>query len=76
MVSAEWDFDGNGTFPVKQENIVFDEKPGKTTLKMTYKFTKAGTYFATLRVASQRNGDTKTPFARIQNLDRVRVVIK
>jgi hypothetical protein len=27
-------------------------------------------------VASQREGDTQTPFARIQNLDRVRVVVK
>ena len=76
VVSAEWDFDGSGTYPIKQNNLVFDEKIGKATLKMTHKFAKAGTYFATLRVASQRNGDAKTPFARIQNLDRVRVIVK
>jgi hypothetical protein len=76
IVSAEWDFEGQGTFPVKTENIVFDEEKGLTTLKMTYKFTKAGTYFPTLRVASQREGDDQTAFARIQNLDRVRIIVK
>ena len=61
---------------IKSEKIVFDENTGRATLKMTYKFTKSGTYFPTLRVASQRNGDAKTPFARIPNLDRVRVVVE
>jgi hypothetical protein len=28
-----------------------------------------------LRAASQREGDTATPFARIQNLERVRVIV-
>lgn len=76
IVSAEWDFEGQGTFPIKTKDIVFDEEKGLTTLKMTHKFTKAGTYFPTLRVASQREGDAQTPFARIQNLDRVRVIVK
>lgn len=76
IVSAEWDFEGAGTFPIKQKNIVFDKKTGRATVKTTYKFTKSGTYFPTVRVASQREGDTKTAFARIQNLDRVRVVVK
>ena len=30
----------------------------------------------TLRVASQRQGDAKTLYTRIQNLDRVRVVVE
>ncbi|WP_205319154.1 PKD domain-containing protein [Runella rosea] len=76
IVAAEWDFEGKDSFPIKSEKIVFDEKTGRATLKMTYKFTKSGTYFPTLRVASQRNGDAKTPFARIPNLDRVRVVVE
>lgn len=72
IVSAEWDFDGEGIFPVAEKL-----KSGKqVTLKTTHAFLKSGTYFPTLRVASQREGDTKTPFARIQNLERVRVVVK
>jgi hypothetical protein len=46
------------------------------TLKTTYAFSKPGTYFPTLRAVSKRQGDGKTPFARIQNLGRVRVVVK
>lgn len=76
IVSAEWDFEGAGTFDVKENKIVFNEKTARTELKTTYTFKKAGTYFPTLRVVSQREGDTKTAFARIQNLDRVRVVVK
>lgn len=76
IVSAEWDFEGQGTYPIKTKDLVYDEEKDLTTLKMTYKFTKAGTYFPTLRVASQRDGDAQTPFARIQNLDRVRVIVK
>jgi hypothetical protein len=76
IVSAEWDFEGQGTFPVKTENIVFDEEKGFASVKIAHKFNKVGTYFPTLRVASQRAGDSKTSFGRIQNLDRVRVVVK
>ena len=76
VVSAEWDFEGAGTFSVSQKTISFNEKNGQASLKTTYKFSKSGTYFPTLRVASQREGDAKTPYTRIQNLDRVRVVVK
>ena len=53
-----------------------DKMGGRATLKTTYTFTKPGTYFPTLRVAPQRQGDTTTLFTRIQNLDRVRVVVQ
>ena len=32
-------------------------------------------FFLTVRVAAHRDGDHTTPFARIQNLARVRVVV-
>lgn len=76
IVSAEWDFEGDGTFDIVEKTIVFDEKDHRATVKAKFKFNKAGTYFPTLRVTSQRAGDAKTPFARIQNLDRVRVVVR
>ncbi len=72
VVSAEWDFNGAGTFA-----DVAKLTPGaRVTLKTTHAFSKPGTYFVTLRAASQRNGDANTPYARILNLDRVRVVVK
>jgi hypothetical protein len=73
IVSAEWDFEGAGTFPIKAEI----QKTGKqVTIKTIHSFSKSGTYFPTLRVASQREGDSKIAFTRIQNLERVRVVVK
>jgi hypothetical protein len=74
IVSAEWDFEGAGDFPVKAR--IGTPYSARLTLQTTYAFAKPGTYFPTLRAVSQRQGDAKTPFARIQNLDRVRVVVK
>jgi hypothetical protein len=76
VVSADWDFEGDGTFPEAGKLKLVDKTGSRATLNTTYKFTRPGTYFATLRAVSQRQGDTNTPFARIQNLDRVRVVVK
>jgi hypothetical protein len=76
IVSAEWDFEGAGTFPVAGKLILTDKTGSLGIIETTYTFSKPGTYFSTLRVASQRYGDEKTIFTRIQNLDRVRVVVK
>ena len=75
VVSADWDFEGIGKFLVVGK---FSSKSNRSrvTLKTTYKFSKTGTYFPVLRVASQRDGDTRTPYARIKNLGRVRVLVK
>jgi hypothetical protein len=75
VVAAEWDFEGAGTFPVAGK-LLAANKGSQVTLKTTYTFSKPGTYFPTLQVASQRQGDAKTPYARIQNLGRVRVVVR
>jgi hypothetical protein len=73
---AGWSFDSSSTFPIKGRFTSADQSGSPVTLKTTYTFSKPGTYFPTLRVASQRQGDTKTPYTRIQNLDRVRVVVR
>jgi hypothetical protein len=76
IVSAEWDFEGVGTFPVQAKLIPDSKTVPRVTLKTTHVFTKPGTYFSALRVASQRQGDKKTAFTRIKNLGRVRVEVK
>ncbi len=76
LVAAEWDFEGEGRFPAVGKFTPADKTGSRATLKVTYTFSKPGTYFTTLRVTSQHEGDTKTPYARIQNLDRVRVVVR
>jgi hypothetical protein len=34
-----------------------------------------GTYFPAVRVVANRNGDQTSPYARIQNLARARIVV-
>ena len=76
VVAAEWDFDGAGTFPIAGKFTPTDRTGSRATLTTTYTFSKPGTYFPALRVTSHRQGDAKTHYARIQNLGRVRVVVK
>ena len=74
VVKAEWDFEGAGNYPVTAQ--LPDTNSAHVTLNATHSFSKAGTYFPVLRVASQREGDAATPYARVQNIGRARVVVK
>ena len=78
IVGAEWDFEGEGTFPVVQQISEGKSNASGTrvTLTTTHSFPKPGTYFPVLRASSQREGDATAVFARVQNLGRVRVVVK
>ena len=38
-------------------------------------YDKPGTYFATVRIATQRHGDAADPFTQVLNLDRARIVV-
>lgn len=72
IIAVEWDFEGESTF--KEKSVI---KPGlQLTAKVKHKFLKSGTYFPVVRVTSQREGDANVLYARIQNLDRVRVVVE
>jgi hypothetical protein len=73
VVSAKWDFEGAGTY--KDAAELGDPTSGTVNVSSTHAFSKPGTYFPALRVASQREGNPNTPFARSLNLGRVRVVV-
>ncbi len=72
VVAAEWDFEGEGTFPVTVE---LGRPESKVVLSATHAYGKPGTYFPLLRGTSQRQGDVRTPYGRVQNLARARVVV-
>ncbi|MET0574134.1 MAG: hypothetical protein ABWZ79_22145, partial [Pedobacter agri] len=74
IVRVEWDFENKGTF--KKGKFRMSKEKNVYRAESKHKFVDKGTYFTTVRVVSQRNGDKKTPFTLIQNLDRVRVVVK
>jgi hypothetical protein len=73
VVAAEWDFEGAGDYPI---NARIDTPEARVSLSATFVFAKPGTYFPVLRATSQRQGDMKTPYGRIQNIGRVRVVVQ
>ena len=75
IVKAEWDFDGAGAYP-KQESINANSATEQLKLRATYTFAEPGTYFPALRVASEKTGDVSSEYALVENLGRVRVVVK
>jgi hypothetical protein len=71
IVTVEWDFDGAGSFPITESVAVARE----VDVQRQFSFAAPGVYFPTVRVAAHRNGDRTSPYARVQNLARVRVVV-
>jgi len=73
VVAAEWDFLGVGDYPDAAE---LGEFQTSLRLNATHTYTEPGTYFPVLRGTSQREGDARDPYHRVQNLGRVRVVVR
>ncbi|QFG21401.1 PKD domain-containing protein [Actinomadura sp. WMMB 499] len=73
VVAAEWDFEDAGAFPVRGE---IDGRGLVRQVEAEHAYTEPGTYFAVLRVTAQRDGDAETPYGRVQNLARVRIVVR
>ncbi|MDG2029126.1 MAG: hypothetical protein P8J50_18675 [Acidimicrobiales bacterium] len=72
LVQAEWDYDGSGAFADVEE---VDGSSDSVTMRRARRFDAPGTYFVTLRVASQREEAVATPFGKARNLDGVRVIV-
>ncbi|MEJ6012020.1 PKD domain-containing protein [Novosphingobium aquae] len=73
VVGVEWDFDSSGKFA---EKALLKAAAQTVTLTASHAFAKPGTYFVAMRAFSHRTGNMTTPYARIPNLGRVRVVVK
>lgn len=71
IIKTEWDFDGDGVF----EDAPLHAVGPKAHVRATHAFDTPGTYLVALRVTSERNGDVDAVSARVQNLDRVQVVV-
>jgi hypothetical protein len=71
IVAVEWDFDGSGRF-ADQERV---DVAARVSVERRRSFAEPGNYFPVVRVVAQREGNTTSPFARLQNLARVRVVV-
>jgi hypothetical protein len=74
--TSGWNFEDSVVFPLRAKFKSPAKGESFATIKATYRFSKPGTYFPTLRVATQRDYYENTAFGRLENLDRVRVVVK
>ncbi|KAH6679955.1 hypothetical protein F5X68DRAFT_269996 [Plectosphaerella plurivora] len=73
VASVEWDTRGTGQF-VKGE---FGETVGsKLRVKRDFRFCSTGTFFPNVRVATQRNGHRDSPYIRVYNLGRARIIVE
>jgi hypothetical protein len=72
VVAVEWDFEGDGA-PHPKEALGTPD----TIVRVSgqYAYSKPGTYFALLRGFSHREGNVQTPYAQVENIARVRVVV-
>jgi hypothetical protein len=61
VTSIVWDFEGTGDFVERDSGKARD----KNDVEVTYTYRKAGTYYASVRVAVHRKGDTKSPYAQV-----------
>jgi hypothetical protein len=73
VVAADWDFEGTGDYPVASD---IGEPAGRVALTASHAFARPGTYFAILRGTSQRESNVATPHCRIENIARVRVIVR
>jgi hypothetical protein len=72
IISVEWDFDNSGAFPV-QEKV--DGTETAVDITRSHSYDAPGTYFASVRVCSNREGDVSALFRRLPNVASVRVVV-
>lgn len=73
IVAAEWDFEGSGDFV---DPAVLNAPADQVTLEACHAYDAPGRWFAVLRATLQREGDADTAYGRVQNLERVRVVVR
>ncbi|MBN1551491.1 Tat pathway signal sequence domain protein [bacterium] len=72
IVLIEWDFSGTGDY----KSVGFErEQDGKLNIVADFTYGEIGTYFPTIRVTTQREGDLDTQYGNVRNLGRVRVVV-
>jgi hypothetical protein len=76
IVAAEWDFDGTGAYALAAQLDRPNSSGTRATARTEHAFTKAGTYFPALRAMSQREGNIDSQYTRVQNLGRVRVIVR
>ncbi len=75
LTCVEWSFEGETDFPEKGEWELRDSGQ-RGIAKASHAFAEPGTYFAVVRVKSERRGDPAALYTQVRNIDRARVVVE
>jgi hypothetical protein len=76
IVSVAWDFEGDGTYSADTSPSKGKRRPATIRAEAAHAFSQRGTYFVGVRVAAQRESVQDTPYGRVENLARIRVIVE
>jgi len=78
LVKADWCLNDSKEFtlPVDLSKTTFSTNGEHAEFDTVISYDKPGTYFATVRVSSERNGDVNATQTYISNLGKVRIIVK
>lgn len=78
VVRADWCLDDSREFtlPVDLSKAKYSADGERVEFNQTVSYNKAGTYFPTVKILSERKGDALASYTAIPNLGKVRVVVK
>ena len=75
LTQAEWSFRGEQNYPYKGK-LELRDGGQRATIQTEHIYEEPGTYFAVIRVSSERNGDKDSLFTQVRNLERVRIIVE
>jgi hypothetical protein len=77
VVKADWCLDDSKqfTYPVDMSKATISANGGRIEFNTEVSYDKVGTYFPTVRVYSERNGNANATYTCIPNLAKVRIVV-
>ena len=83
VTSVYYDFQDNWKLPDPEAFPIcgsfqrtLDDGVHGAVSKITHRYDQLGTYFASVRITTNRNGDAAEIYTQVKNLDRVRIVVE
>lgn len=80
VTSVDFDFEEHQEFPTVNlfatPGVLVSVEESGAVYEAEHIYTKPGTYFASVRVKSNRRGDRTDPFTQVKNLARARIIVE
>lgn len=78
VIKAEWCLDGSKEYTIEQDlsQAIYSADGSRVEFDTAVRYDTSGTYFPTVLVYSERDGNAENIYANVRNLDKVRVVVK